>query len=91
VIELWGGQKLGANYVRTAFRLPIYETAAKYQGPACIIHGTGDRVVPYTYGLRYHELWQGSEYDELEAFDHGFMQNVYRASELASDFLIKTL
>jgi hypothetical protein len=48
-------------------------------------------VVPYTYGLRYHELWQGSEYDELEAFDHGFMQNVYRASELASDFLIRTL
>lgn len=91
VIELWGGQKLGANYVRTAFRLPIYETAAKYQGPACIIHGTGDRVVPYTYGLRYHQLWQGSEYDELEAFDHGFMQNVYRASELASDFLIRTL
>ena len=90
-VELWGPQRLGANYIRTAFRLPIYETAARYKGPACIIHGTGDRVVPYTYGLRYHQQWPGSEYYELEAYDHGFMQNVYRASELASDFLIRKL
>jgi pimeloyl-ACP methyl ester carboxylesterase len=90
-VELWGTQRLGANYIRTAFRLPIYETAARYKGPACIIHGTGDRVVPYTYGLRYHQQWPGSEYYELEAYDHGFMQNVYRASELASDFLIRKL
>ncbi|MBQ8656053.1 MAG: alpha/beta fold hydrolase [Prevotella sp.] len=90
-VDLWGGQRLGAGYIRTAFRLPIYETAARYHGPACVIHGTGDRVVPYTYGLRFHQQWPASEYDELEAYDHGFSQNVYRATELASDFLIKTL
>jgi hypothetical protein len=56
-----------------------------------IIHGTGDRVVPYTYGLRFHQMWKGSAYEELEQFDHGFMQNVYRAARLASDFLIKNL
>ena len=38
-IELFGGLKLGGNYIRTAFTLPIYETAAKYQGPAIIVHG----------------------------------------------------
>ncbi|MDD6437626.1 MAG: alpha/beta fold hydrolase [Prevotella sp.] len=91
-IALMGGRlKLGADYVRTAFRLPIYETAGRYQGPACIIHGTGDRVVPYTYGERYHELWKGSEYDELPGFDHGFSQDVYRVAELTALFLSKTL
>ena len=91
-IALMGGRlKLGADYVRTAFRLPIYETAGRYQGPACIIHGTGDRVVPYTYGERYHELWKGSEYDELPGFDHGFSQDVYRVAELTALFLAKTL
>lgn len=30
-VELWGGLKLGGKYIRTAFSLPIYETAAKYQ------------------------------------------------------------
>jgi hypothetical protein len=36
-------------------------------------------------------MWKGSAYEELEQFDHGFMQNVYRAARLASDFLIKNL
>ena len=89
-IDLWG-KRLGREYVKTAFRLPIYETAAHYQGPAMIIHGTGDRVVPYTYGLRYHQMWKGSEYEELDQFDHGFSQNVYRAARLASDFLVRKL
>ena len=91
-IPLMGGKvNLGANYVRTAFRLPIYETAARYTGPACIIHGTGDRIVPYTYGERFHKLWKGSEYHELPAFDHGFSQDLYRAVELATLFVAKTI
>lgn len=90
-VELYGGRKLGRNYITSAFRLPIYETAAKYAGPALIVHGTADRVVPYTYGIRFHQLWKGSEYVELDDHDHGFSQNVYRATRVVSDFLIKTL
>lgn len=30
-VELWGNQRLGRKYIQTAFSLPIYETAAKYQ------------------------------------------------------------
>lgn len=88
-VQLFGGLKLGREYIKTAFTLPIYETAAGYHGAACIIHGTGDRVVPYTYGERYHQLWQGSELDILDGFDHGFSQNVYRAADLASKFMMK--
>ena len=90
-VELYGGLKLGRDYIRSAFSLPIYETASKYHGKAMIIHGTGDRVVPYTYGERYHQIWQGSQYVALEGFDHGFSQNVYRTVHLATDFLVKSL
>ena len=90
-VELWGGKKLGRNYIKTAFSLPIYETAAKYQGPALIVHGTGDRVVPYTYGERFHKIWPGSNLVILDAFDHGFSQNVYRTDEIVSKYLIKQL
>lgn len=45
-VELPGGRKLGREYILTAFRLPIYETAIRYQGAAFLIHGTGDRVAP---------------------------------------------
>ena len=90
-VELWGGLKLGGEYIRTSFSLPIYETAAKYQGPALIIHGNGDRVVPYTYGERFHQIWPRSELVIQEYFDHGFSQNVYRTTDIVSDYLIKQL
>ena len=90
-VELWGGLKLGGNYIRTAFTLPIYETAAKYQGPAIIVHGNADRVVPYTYGERFHQIWPKSEYVMQEYFDHGFSQNVYRSTDIVAQFLLKVL
>ena len=90
-VELWGGRRLGREYIKTAFWLPIYETAAAYQGPALIVHGTADRVVPFTYGERYKSVWPKAEVVILDAQDHGFAQNIYRATRLVSDFLIKTL
>ena len=90
-VQLFGNLRLGREYIRSAFSLPIYETAAKYQGPALIVHGTADRVVPYTYGERYHQIWPKSELVILDAFDHGFGQNIYRATTIVSDYLIRQL
>jgi alpha/beta superfamily hydrolase len=87
-VEVWG-HRLGRDYVKTAFWLPIYETAAGYKGPACIIHGTGDRTVPYTYGLRFHQLWQNSEWHLLERYDHGFGPHPEEAVKLAVTFFTK--
>ena len=91
LIPLFGDKKLGGEYIRTAFNLPIYETARKYTGPACIIHGTGDQVVPFTYGERYHEIWPGSELHILPAADHGFSRDMQKAVDLMVDFLIRNL
>ena len=90
-VELYGGMKLGGNYIRTAFSLPIYETAAKYQGPALVIHGNADRVVPYTYGERFHQIWPKSDYVLQEYFDHGFSQNIYRTTDIVAQYLIGQL
>ncbi len=90
-VQLWGPQQLGGNYIRTAFSLPIYETAAKYQGSALIIHGNADRVVPYTYGERFHQIWPKSEFVLQEYFDHGFSQNIYRSTDIVAQYLIGQL
>lgn len=90
-VEMYGGLKLGRDYITTAFSLPIYETAAKYQGPSLMIHGTGDRVVPYTYSLLYHHIWPDSELQILDAYDHGFSKDVDHAATLAADHIIKAL
>lgn len=91
-VELpFGGKKLGRKYIQSAVRLPIYETARNYTGPVLIIHGTADRVVPYTYGERYHEGYQHSEIRLIPGDDHMFSGGVAEAALLASDWLTKEL
>ena len=89
-IEMFGGRvKLGAEYIRTAFDLPIYETAANYKGALCVIHGTGDKVVPYTYGIRYTEQSPNAELYILHGEDHGFMKDMERATDIAVEYLTR--
>lgn len=90
-VQMYGDLKLGRDYIQTAFDLPIYETAAGYKGPAFIIHGTADRIVPYSYGERYHDIWKKSELHVLEGFDHMFSQDLPGTVKLASDYLIKEM
>ena len=52
---------MGHDYIATAQTLPIYETAKEYKGPALVIHGTWDVVVPYTYGEKYHQVYKNSQ------------------------------
>jgi len=86
-----GKKILGRDYVLTAQTLPIYETAANFQGPVFIIHGTTDIVVPYTYSLRYQEIYPGSQLELLPGYDHGFSQNEKLAARKVADFFISQL
>lgn len=90
-VLLFGDRKLGREYIKTAFSLPIYETSAKYHGAACMIHGTGDRIAPYSYSERYHDLWPGSELHILNGVDHGFSGNIDKTVRIAADYLIRYL
>ncbi|MBP5352455.1 MAG: alpha/beta fold hydrolase [Alphaproteobacteria bacterium] len=90
-IEIFGGYKVGRNYLKTARDLPIYETSAKYQGPVLIVHGTADNLVPYTYSERYHEIYHQSELRLLENFDHGFSANLAQTAGIVTDFLFNRL
>lgn len=81
------GLKLGRNYVEAAINLPIYETAANYNGPALILQGTHDRVVPYTYAERYNEKIKNSELKLIPDEDHGFSLTSQESSLLAADWL----
>lgn len=85
------GHKVGRNYFLLARDLQIYETSGKYQGPACLIHGTGDTIVPYTYSSRYHEIWKGSELHIMPEWDHGFTGHEAEAAKIGAEFFIKHL
>lgn len=88
-LEIFGGLKVGRDYITTAQVLPIFETSAKYRGKVCIIHGTGDALVPYTCSLHYHEIYPRSELHLLNGFDHSYTQGVQQAVAIAANFLSK--
>lgn len=82
-----GGHKLGRKYIETALSLPIYETSLKYTGPVLVIHGTHDRIVPYTYGERYHQGYKNSSIKLVPGEDHSFSGNIAGAAKEAADWL----
>jgi len=86
-----GTKKLGRNYIKTAQTLPIYETAERFHGKVFMIHGTGDIVVPYTYSLRYYDIYPGSKIRLLKDFDHGFTQDTVKTAKFVADFFAKEL
>ncbi len=82
-----GALLLGKNYVETAIHLPIYETAANYNGPALIVQGTHDQIVPYTYAERYHEKIPNSELKLIPDENHVFTKTQKETSVLVADWL----
>jgi len=86
-VEIFNGLKLGRDYIRTAFDLPIYETAEKYTGKVCLIHGTGDRVVPYTFSEHYNRVYKNAEMHIIPAEDHGFSHDMPGAVALGVQFI----
>lgn len=89
-VTLPSGHRLGRAYIQTAIDLPIYETAARYDGPALVIHGMADRVVPYTYGQRFGREMPDCAVRLIPGDDHVFSANKAYAASLASEWLVKT-
>lgn len=83
--------KLGRDYIKTAQTLPIYETAQRFHGKAFMIHGTGDIVVPYTYSLRYQDIFPGSKVELLKDFNHSFTQDTKATAKSVADFFASQL
>lgn len=86
-VKVMGRFDLGRGYILSAQTLPIYETAEKFTGPVCLIHGTADRIVPYTYSLSYHRVYSDSELHLIDGADHGFRGFEKTAAEFAVPFL----
>ena len=91
VADLGGGRYLGREFILTARTLPIYETAAKYKGGACVITGGSDVVVPVKYGRRFHGVLVGSSFHLLPEEDHNFGHDYKSSIAIGADYLVRVL
>ena len=87
-VPLDSGLKLGRDYIVTAQTLPIYNTASGYQGPVLMIHGTSDIVVPYTYSLRYNDIYRNGSVRLIKGVDHIFKGYEKEAADIIGDYFM---
>lgn len=68
-----GGMALGPGFVEDVRDgLDPYAAAADYPGPALVVHGTDDEVVPIEYGRRFADALPRGELVEVDGADHGW-------------------
>lgn len=63
--------KVGGQYFRIAQMLPIYETAARFVGPALSVHGACDTVVDPSASRRFGEALPNCAVSMYLGLDHG--------------------
>ena len=90
-LDLGDGWHLGRNFLVTAQKLPIYETAGMYKGGACVINGGSDVVVPVRYGKRFHGVLAGSTFHLLPDEDHNFGHDFTSSVAIGADYFTRVL
>lgn len=79
--------KLGRTFILAAQKLQIYETSCVYSGKVCLIHGKLDKIVPYSYSEKYHELYPDSELHLIDDESHFMNGNKERLASMVTDFI----
>lgn len=83
--------KLGRNYLLQTQDLDIYETAERYQGPVCIIHGSRDGIVPLWCSEKYQAIYSDSRMNIVEGENHLIIKKRKEVIRIILDFLKDTL
>lgn len=83
--------RLGRKFILAAQKLPIYETSCQYTGKVCIVQGKRDKIVPYTYGERYHKGYKDSVLHLLDEEGHFLRKNKQQVIDLATNFMRENL
>lgn len=80
--------KLGRKFILEAQKLPIYETSALFRGRVCIIHGSGDKIVPLSYSERYAAAYENSSLHVIDGEGHFLSRKRKDIAGIASRFIL---
>ena len=81
----WMGQTLGRRYAADVWDLDIDAEIAGYTGPALIVHGTADSLVPVSYGRRAAQVLPHARFVPIPDAGHGFQREELEAALAATD------
>lgn len=86
-IKCFGMFKLGREYLLTTQSLEIYETAAAYRGPVCILHGDNDDTVPLWCSEKYLAIYASPQFHLIPGENHRFSKKTSQDVKIVTDFL----
>lgn len=88
-IKCFNMYKLGHDYLEQTQQLDIYGTSASYQGPACIIHGDRDGIVPLWCSEKYQAIYPNPEFHLVHGENHLIINKQRAVIQHIVDFLNK--
>ena len=80
-------KKVGRSYFEMAQKLDIYGRSCSYDGPVCLIHGTEDNIVPYSYSEHYQSQYPNAELHLVKGENHIFSKQPQEALEYILNFI----
>ena len=83
--------KFSREYILTAQKLQIYEESAPYSGPALVLHGTADKVIPLKYSALYNVIYPSCEYVEIPGERHLLTNHPRQVDSAIISFLSRAL
>lgn len=83
--------KFSREYILTAQKLQIYEESAPYSGPALVLHGTDDKVIPLKYSALYNVIYPSCEYVEIPGERHLLTNHPRQVDSAIISFLSRAL
>ena len=88
-IRVANGFTISKEYILTANKLPIYETAANYKGKVLLLQGKADIVVNLSYAEKYNDAYINCDLKLIDNEDHNFSINTDESVNYIMDFLMK--
>ncbi len=89
-LQVWG-HTVGKAYLQYAMTCDMYGTAAKYQGPVCIIHGSADKAVPCQFGKKYADVMRNAKWVLQPNDDHALSKHRPQTLNTIVSFITKNL
>ena len=83
--------RIGREYFKVAQKLRIYERSSCYKGPVLIVHGKKDKIVPFSYGQKYHDVYENCELVLLDKENHFLSKRRNEIIETSAGFLSRHL
>lgn len=88
----WSGEgdpEIFIEALRQLERDNVYELLGRIQTPTLVVHGTRDRIVPYSHGRKFADAVPGARLVTFEESGHGLPgREMVKANRLLRDFVL---